>query len=267
MTVKSQTKGTPGLLLQNRHYSGTAATLLYNWPIFVGLLLFGMITLTSTVFVTTPWSTVLTVLGVGSFAVIVSILLNTYFVYDWGKTHEYDRLAELGQVDQANVVLDITCGKLRGTRGFLPHFQKGHYFLIDVYNAEKMPDQALSRARDIEPPLDAGRRIYQRPGKAEKLPVPHQWADVIFCDYSLHEIQDRADREAIFAEFSRVLKSDGRLVIAEHRRDWRNFLAFGPGILSFFPTTTWENHIDQAGLQVKHRESWRGLVDLWVVGK
>lgn len=44
MTVKSEIRFFPSLL-SNRHYSGTVATLLYNWPIFVGLLFFGVVAL------------------------------------------------------------------------------------------------------------------------------------------------------------------------------------------------------------------------------
>jgi ubiquinone/menaquinone biosynthesis C-methylase UbiE len=116
----------------------------------------------------------------------------------------------------------------------------------------------------MEPPLLAERRIYQRPGQPNRLPLPHKWADVIHCDFSLHEIQDPADREALFAEFNRILKPNGRLLIAEHGRDLLNLLAFGPGAFSFFSPATWANHITQAGLIIKHHERWRGFVHLWV---
>jgi len=162
------------------------------------------------------------------------------------------------------VVLDITCGKLRGTRGLLPLFQQGHYFLLDIYDAEKMSESALRRARNIEPPLQTNRRIYHRPAKTDKLPLPHNWADVIYCDFSLHEVRDAADRDALFAEFARVLKPHGRLLIAEHSLDMPNFLTLGPGSFSFFPADTWRQHITQAGLSIQHHERWRGLVHLWV---
>jgi ubiquinone/menaquinone biosynthesis C-methylase UbiE len=101
-------------------------------------------------------------------------------------------------------------------------------------------------------------------GKANKLPLPHNWADVIYCSFSLHELQDGTDREALFAEFARVLKPNGRLLIAEHGRDWRNLITFGPGAFSYFSPTTWSKHITQAGLTIQHHELWRGLVHLWV---
>jgi ubiquinone/menaquinone biosynthesis C-methylase UbiE len=263
MTVKSA----PGLfptLLSNRHYSGTVSTVLYNWPIFGGAIFFGLVALTGGMIVPDPWHWLFLISGLAVLALLTSILATSFIVYDWGGQHEYDRLAELGDVAQANVVLDITCGKLRGSRGLLAHHQQGYYFLIDIFDPQKMTDPALHRARRMEPPLLPQRRIYRRAGQTNSLPLPHQWADVIFCNFSLHEIEDAANREALFLEFARVLKPNGRLLIAEHSRDWRNFLAFGPGAMSFFPATTWSRHITEAGLSIRHHERWRGFVHLWV---
>jgi ubiquinone/menaquinone biosynthesis C-methylase UbiE len=265
MTVKSQTGLFP-TLLSHRHYSGTVSTILYNWPIFAGALFFGVVTITGSRWLSSPWDWLFWVSGVGVLALAVSILLTTFFVYDWGPKHEYDRLAELGDVASANVVIDITCGKLRGSRGLLPHHQQGHYFLIDIFDPIKMTDSALRRAREMEPRLISERRIYQRPGQPNRLPLPHKWADVIYCNFSLHEVQAVADRDALFAEFARVLKSEGRLLIAEHGRDLLNLIAFGPGAFSFFSPTTWSKHISKAGLTIQHHEHWRGFVHLWVAG-
>jgi ubiquinone/menaquinone biosynthesis C-methylase UbiE len=267
MTVKSASRFFPGLL-SHRHYSGTMSTLIYNWPIFVGLLFFGLVTLIASLWVVpAPWHWLMVISGLGALGFIISILTASYIVYDWGSTREYDRLAQLGNLAQANVVIDITCGKMRGSRGLLTRFQPSYYFLIDIYNPAKMSDAALRRARNLEPPLQTERRIYRQTGAAQKLPLPHNWADVIYCSYSLHELHDAADREAIFAEFARVLKPNGRLLIAEHGRDWLNCLTFGPGALSFFSPTTWTKHLEKAGFTVQTHEQWRGLVHLWVAGK
>ncbi|NJN93693.1 MAG: class I SAM-dependent methyltransferase [Anaerolineales bacterium] len=263
MTVKSQPRFFPNLL-SNRHYSGTVSTLLYNWSIFAGALFFSLVTLITGMLLPEPWPWLFWISSAGVMSLCLSILVTSYLVYDRGQQHEYDRLAELGQVDQANVIVDITCGKLRGTRGLLPRFKGGHYFLIDIYNAEKMPDSALRRARELEPPLQAERRIYQRPGQTHSLPLPHNWADIIYCSFSLHELHHAADRDALFAEFARVLKPGGRLLIAEHGRDWFNFAAFGPGVFSYFSPTMWQKHLTKAGLTVQTHERWRSLVHLWV---
>jgi ubiquinone/menaquinone biosynthesis C-methylase UbiE len=256
----------PGLL-QSRQYSGTVATLLYNWPIFAGLLMFGAVGATVAAFLETPWSYLLFTAGIAAFSFAVVVIVAAFCVYDYGRQREYDRLFELGQLSTANVVIDVTAGKLRGTRGLLSRVKQGHYFIVDIFDPDKMPDQALRRARAMEPPLESDRRVYRRSAQPNQLPIPHNWADAIYCSFSLHELQKSADRDAIFAEFSRILKPGGRLLIAEHGRDWRNLLVFGPGVFSFYSAACWEQHISAAGLHLKHHERWRGLVQLWVAEK
>ena len=263
MAAKSQTR-IPAGLLQNRHYSGTIATVLYNWPLFSGLLLFGLTALLAGGFFPAPWHWLFIMAGIGALILMANIIGASFIAYDWGQRREYDRLAELAGLDKATVVIDITAGKLRGTRGLLSLFQQGHYFIIDIYDPQKMPDAALRRAREMQPPLEVDRRIYRRTAKPSSLPIPHNWADVVYCSFSLHELPDQTDRQAIFGEFARILKPKGKLLIAEHGRDWRNFLAFGPGVLSFLRPSTWVKHMEQAGLVVNHHERWRGLVHLWV---
>jgi ubiquinone/menaquinone biosynthesis C-methylase UbiE len=263
MTAKSQSRLTPNLL-RNGQYSGTISTILYNWPLFSGALFFGLIAIAASIFLRAPLNWLLLIAGAATCIVVLNIWIASFIVYDWGQQREYERLATLGNLSNANVVIDITVGKLRGTRGLLTRFQQGHYFVIDIYDPDKMSDLALKRARELEPPLEAGRRIYRRKGKAGNLPIPHNWADVIYCSFSLHEIQNSADRQAIFNEFTRILKPNGKLLIAEHGRDWPNFLVFGLGALSFVSPKTWTKHINKAGLDITHHERWRGLVHLWV---
>ena len=266
MTAKSHSRFSPALL-SNLQYSGMISTLLYNWPIFAGALFFGLVALGVGLWLPTPWSWILLSSGLASLGLMSTILVASFVVYDWGRRHEYDRLAELGTLAEARVVVDITCGKLRGSRGLLAHLHRGYYFLIDIYDPDKMTDLALRRARAMEPPLQAQQRIHHRSAKPASLPLPHNWADVIYCHFSLHELRDSADRDAIFRELARILKPEGRLLIAEHSRDWRNFLVFGPGAFSFFSPAAWQQHLAQAGLAIRHHERWRGLVHLWVAGR
>ena len=146
----------------------------------------------------------------------------------------------------------------------LSHNDQGHYFVLDIYNPEKMSDPALRRARDMEPHLETNRRVYHRTASPDSLPIPHNWADVVYCSFSLHELQNSKDRQTIFNEFARILKPNGKLLIAELGRDWPNLITFNLGALSFFSPHTWEKHISEAGLVLRYHERWRGLVHLWV---
>jgi ubiquinone/menaquinone biosynthesis C-methylase UbiE len=263
MAAKSQSSFFPSLL-RHHQYSGAISSILYNWPLFGGALLFALTSIVAGTFLQAPWNWVLIVAGIATIVLFTNIVIASFVVYDWGQKREYNRLAELANLAEANVVIDVTSGKLRGTRGMLSQVKQGHYFVIDIYDSDKMTDPALRRARDLEPPLDVERRIYRRQGKGGSLPIPHNWADIVYCSFSLHELSCRSDRQAIFDEFARILKPGGQLLIAEQGRDLANLLVFGLGALSYLTPAAWARHITEAGLVIRHRERWRGLVHLWI---
>jgi SAM-dependent methyltransferase len=71
------------------------------------------------------------------------------------------------------------------------------------------------------------------------LPLAKGTIDVALLLLSAHELRSDEARNALFAELRRVLGPGGRVVVAEHMRDWANFLAFGPGVLHFYSRRTW----------------------------
>jgi hypothetical protein len=53
----------------------------------------------------------------------------------------------------------------------------------------------------------------------------------------------------------------------EHLRDWRNFIAFGPGFLHFFSARAWHRSAAAAALTLRRSESLTPFVRLFVFGR
>ena len=120
--------------------------------------------------------------------------------------------------------------------------------VFDIYDARAMtePSIAVARRRATNaPPAE--------PADFRHLPLPKGTVDVAMLLLSAHELRTEESRSALFAELSRVLGPAGRVVIAEHLRDWANFFAFGPGVLHFHSRRAWLRCFSRHRFDV-HRE-------------
>jgi hypothetical protein len=106
-----------------------------------------------------------------------------------------------------------------------------------------MPEPAISRARRLHPPLRPA-----SPAILDALPAPAAACDTVFVFFAAHEIRDRVRRVTFFRELARVSSPNGQVLVAEHLRDCRNFLAFGPGFLHFYSRGEWLRVAREAGL-------------------
>ena len=130
---------------------------------------------------------------------------------------------------------------------------------IDVYDPAAMRSGSIRRAR-----VDADQRHARQDGNQhQKAPMGDvqrvDWHALPFADssynvelvmFAAHELRDRTARRELFRELRRVLSADGQIVLVEHARDLANLLAFGPGVLHFFPLQEWRSVALDAGLRV-----------------
>lgn len=56
-------------------------------------------------------------------------------------------------------------------------------------------------------------------------------------------------------------------MLVEHLRDWRNFLAFGPGFLHFFSQRAWRKAFRGAGLALRSDFAMTPFVHVYILRK
>jgi len=125
-----------------------------------------------------------------------------------------------------------------------------------------MTELSIARARQSRHARPA-----ELKGTFDAIPVPDKSRDAIFLLLSAHELRNPIHRVKLFKEAVRVMDDSGRLLLAEHVRDWRNFLAFGPGCLHFHSRKEWMRAATEAGLTVEYEGSITALVRWFVLRK
>lgn len=120
--------------------------------------------------------------------------------------------------------------------------------VFDIFDEQAMDEPSIARARRLATnEVDAERADFRH------LPLPKGTVDVAMLLLSAHELRSEEARSALFTELRRVLGPAGRVVVAEHLRDWANFLAYGPGFLHFHSRRTWLRCFSRHRFDV-HRE-------------
>jgi SAM-dependent methyltransferase len=133
---------------------------------------------------------------------------------------------------------------------------------IDLFDPVRMTEASIHRARAARPPAEG-----TVPGTPARLPLGDASLDAAFVIFAAHELRERGDRAALFAELARVVRVGGSVVVVEHPRNAANLLAFGPGAFHFFVTAEWQTLARSAGFELHGRRSMTPFVGALVLSR
>jgi len=146
-------------------------------------------------------------------------------------------------------VLDVGCGHGLMLLGAAKQLRSGRAIGLDLWQKEDQagnsPDATLRNAA-LE---NVANRVELRDGDARRMPFADDEFDVVLSSWALHNIYDRAGRDAAVCEIVRVLKPGGRLIIVDirHVREYAealrqtritNIQISWPNFLFVIPTLT-----------------------------
>ena len=226
--------------------SGVLHVLQYNRHYYLASLaiLSGLIIVLRLGILPTPAGTIL--LAVMAFIVVWSVgsLAASYYIYDYAGVTRWKWLPATLPFPPRHW-LNIHSGLDESTETLTQLFREARGEAVDIYDPVTMTEMSIKRARSSQ-----STRQPAITARHDSLPAPQSSRDTIFLPLAAHEVRNADQRVELFREVARILTENGQLLLAEHLRDWWNFLAFGPGCLHFQSRTEWLRVAREAGLSL-----------------
>lgn len=243
-------------------YQGAIQILRYNWGYYAltaagALLAVGFAALL-------PGSALLRVLLIAG-AVTAALwaagsLAVSHYIYDRSPLYRWQWVATLLLCPPARW-LSLHAGLEESSAALRGLFPAAQGVVLDIYDPTAMTEISIARARRLSAASPATRADFRR------LPLPEGAFDAAFVLFTAHELREQPARQSFFRELRRVLQADGRLLLVEHLRDFRNFLAFGPGAFHFYSRSEWVRLATQCGFGIERELSMTPFVRVFVFGR
>lgn len=178
---------------------------------------------------------------------LMTSIVVSWVVYDRSRLMDWDWVLQaLGFSPRSWI--NLHAGHDESSAALTRIFSGGSGRVFDIYDPKEMTEGSIAIARRL-----AHNDVPAETADFRHLPLPKGTVDVAMLLLSAHELRSAESRSALFGELRRVLGPAGRVVVAEHLRDWANFLAFGPGFLHFHSRRAWLRCFSQHRFDV-HRE-------------
>jgi hypothetical protein len=184
-------------------------------------------------------------IGIGcAFCWAATSLLVSHWIYDLSPLAKWEWLEGCIPALSGRAA-SIHCGFDESTVELRRIFPRATISAWDIYQPDLMTEGSIARARRTQTAPTATSVHYA------KLPESANALNAIFLIFAAHEIRSANARDEFFHDVFRIVKPGGSVLLVEHVRDWRNFVAYGPGFFHFLPAKEWLRLANEAGLLIK----------------
>ncbi len=228
-------------------FEGMLQIVRFNAPLYALGTLAALVAAAAAIALPAPvWLAALLLSGAAAAAFwLAASLAVSHLVYDRSPLSRWTWIeAALGFAPQAWV--NLHAGFDEATPAIRAMFPGSVGRCFDFFDPAEMTEPSILRARRLAPSEGAAEPVDFR-----CLPLADASVDAALLLLAAHELRRRPSRVALLGELRRALAPGGKIILAEHLRDDRNFLAFGPGCLHFWSAREWRGNATAAGLTVE----------------
>lgn len=246
-------------------YQGTATHIYAQWPGYLlryGGLIFALLLIGAGLTLRLP---VLTALGIillaAVFFLMIAALWTANRLFDADSQQVIDLLFAMSQSRPTDHFATIDLGLRQQAILLSSRLTTGRITVVDVYNPQLTTDSALARARRQAPPAKQDPRLDWYDGQFNLLPLPDSSVEAVFVFQALSEFSQHGDRKIMLREIRRILKPNGRLLLAEQTASWLNWLLVGSSTAKLQPVEYWRELLLEAGFDILRQEQIQGLIN------
>jgi SAM-dependent methyltransferase len=243
-------------------FRGVRQIFLYNWHFYAATVVFDLAAAVLIRFSSSAWMRLfICVIAVAATFWALSSLLVSHYVYDRSPLCQWNWLRKVLKEPPGHWA-NIHAGLDQTSESLMQMFPDGRRRVLDIYVRSEMGEPSIERARRSALPAAAAEAA-----NPFALPLENGECDAVFVIFAAHELRKRKSRIQFFREILRALTANGCVVLVEHLRDWKNFLAYGPGALHFFSRREWLGVGSGAGFSVSSEIGVTPFVRCFVLAK
>jgi SAM-dependent methyltransferase len=190
---------------------------------------------------------------------LLASLWGAHLLYDRDGVRPHHILFDMGHINSTDTFVYIDLGLRQRAISLSRRLTTGKIIILDVYNPQQMPGRALARRRARVPPLPPDPRLVWRVSPIDLLPLPDKGVSAVILCQVLSEFWQHGDRVTLLQEIHRILRPNGRLLLAERARTQTNWLLIGPAALSLPSIDYWRELLTESGFYLRQEHNLQGI--------
>jgi SAM-dependent methyltransferase len=225
-------------------FQGVWNIIRFNWHYFVASIGFVLVLLLLNIFLHQSYHIYSYIFCLGIIATTLISLMVSFYVYDLSGLYRLEWLNHT-LTGRPSTIVNIHAGFDEISSLLQIKFPDSRLWVFDFYDPSKHTEVSIKRARKAYPTFPTTQQV-----STSRIPLEDDSTDNIFVMLSAHEIRNDEERKFFFMELKRILRQDGQIIVTEHLRDVRNFLAYNIGFLHFLAKYTWHKTFQDAKLKI-----------------